>query len=120
VSKLTSRQADLLGIVGANGPPAARDIGEYHLPIGASSARAALATLERKGFVTPNYTCRVAIDQRAHAYTLTQDGSDALASALRDLEDSDTFPRARYPGRGASQRGGGGGRLRGTGFTAEA
>ena len=75
------RQAGVRGIVEANGPLTARDAGEYHLPIGASSARSAL---ERR--VSSRRTTRAGRPSTsAPAPTpLARRGSETLAAALRD------------------------------------
>jgi predicted ArsR family transcriptional regulator len=87
-AKLTSRQADVLGVVEGNGPVTARDVGEYHLPIGISSARSHLNALERKGFVSAVYTGS-GVSMTARSYVITDEGAEALAAA--DAETDDGF-----------------------------
>lgn len=73
--KLTRRQADVLSVLDGAQSMTASEIGDYHLPIGASSARASLTGLERKGFVTADYTGH---GGRGRAYAITHAGAEAL------------------------------------------
>jgi len=75
--KVTARQRDVLGVVSANGPVTARDVGEYHLPIGVSSARASLDALERKGLVSAVYSGQ-GVNLWARNYVITDQGTEAL------------------------------------------
>lgn len=75
-TKLTERQAQVLGVVVEDGPLTARTVGEYHLPIGADSARSHLAALERKLAVEATYTVHEAANARA--FVATDEGREAL------------------------------------------
>lgn len=84
MTRITSRQADVLGVLEGSGSLTPTQIGEYHLPIGARSARAALESLERKGLAAADYTGH---GGRGRAYAITDAGATAL-SAL-DAEDEE-------------------------------
>ena len=72
--QITSRQMDVLGVVSSVGTVTPNEVGTYHLPIGASSAWAALNSLERRGLVEPFYTGH----SRGRAFQITADGEAIL------------------------------------------
>lgn len=83
MTNITRRQADVLSVLDGSSSLTASEVGDYHLPIGASSARAALSSLERKGFVAADYTGH---GGRGRAYAITHAGANALAA----LDEDDT------------------------------
>ena len=86
--KITARQEAVLGVVENCGPVTARDVGEYHLPIGISSARSHLNALERKGLVSAVYTGS-GVSMTARSYQITAAGEEALASVETDDDFED-------------------------------
>lgn len=83
--RLTGYQATLMMIVENNGPASVADVAGHAL-IDEGSARARLATLERRGYVARTYTGHSR--GSLFAYEVTPAGSEALA--LADVpEDSD-------------------------------
>jgi DNA-binding PadR family transcriptional regulator len=72
---MTERQADVLGVLSDGKTYTPSEIGEYHLPIGLSSARAALDGLERRKYVSAVYT---GTHRRGRSYEITDAGTEAL------------------------------------------
>lgn len=93
---LTSRQIDVLDVVDSVGPVTASEVGDYHLPIGQTSARSALNSLERRGLVAAVYT---GYGKRGRAYQTTAEGERVMSEGV----PSDAI---RGAGEGGSDGGG--------------
>lgn len=80
-ARTTPRQLDILGVVTDCGPVTASEVGNYHLPIGYSSARSGLQALERQGLISAVYTGH---HKPGRAYEVTRRGNE-VAKRMQDM-----------------------------------